>query len=259
LGHQRLKKLPRSLWWDQVVELLDDGGSTAELASATARALEHSLVGAIRDPALTEVVLLLASLPGAARKADYSRALRDIGIRASVTPSLLETLSAFEGAVDREARLRGGRTDLGEIAQLSASSSLANAVAPDLPSLLGATAADVKSALARLDTPDRFGRLSRSFFADLMQRSLSYYLSRAYAHFIGPRERFASLAEQETFSDALAMHCYESALIVEKYSADWFSKAKFEGGITRERAGVLTRTALSKLRRELSQRSRSDG
>jgi hypothetical protein len=259
VGHQRLKRLPRSLWWDQVVELLGDGGSVEEIAAASARAIDDALANASRDPALTEAVLLLASLPGAARQEDFARALRTIGISARAEPSLLDALAGFEQAVDREARLRGGRTDLGEIAQLAAAHSLSETIVPTLPALFGTTAADVQAALARLDTPDRFARLSRAFFADLIHRSLEYYLSRTYAKHIGPVETFRTLAEQETFRNALAVHCYESALIVEQYAGDWFSKAKHEGGITRARVSVLARTSLQKLRKELSHRSRSDG
>ena len=259
MGHVRLKKLPKSQWWDQVVELLDDGGSVDELATATAQAMDRALAGANRDPALTHVALLLASLPGAAREADYIGALSALGINAAAAPSLLDTLAGFERAVDREARRSGGRTDLGEIAQVAAASSLTKIVVPDLPSLFGTTAGDVQAALAKLDTPDRFARLSRTFFADLMFRSLEYYLSRAYAQNIGPRETFASLAAQEVFRSALAEHCYQTALIVETYSADWFSKAKFEGGFSVKNVEVFTRTALGKLRAELRHRDRSDG
>lgn len=259
MGHVRLKTLPKSLWWDQVVELLDDGSTVDEIAPASALAMDEALGSAIRDPALTQAALLLASLPGAARQADFASACRAIGINAGAEPSLLDTLAGFERAVDREARMRGGRTDLGEIAQLAAASSLTRCVTPDLPSLFGTTPRDVKAALAKLDTPERFAKLSRTFFADLMQRSLEYYLSRTYAQHIGPSESFASLAEQDVFRSALSAHCYEAALIVEEYSANWYSKTKFEGGFSRQSAAKFTRTALGKLRKELKHRSRSDG
>jgi hypothetical protein len=259
MGHQRLKKLPRSRWWDQVVELLDDGGSAVEIAGATARAIDAALALAARDPALTEAVLLLATVPGAARQPDYVRALGNLGVSAGASPSVVSLLAGVDRAIDREARMRGNRTDLGEMAQLAAASSLANALTPDLPKLFGTTPEDVRGALAKLDTPDRFAKLSRAFFADLMQRSLEYYLSRTYARFIGPGQSFASLAAHEDFRTALSEHCYETALILEQYSADWFSKSKFKGGITRQRATVLSRTALSKLRQELSLRNRPDG
>jgi hypothetical protein len=259
VGHQRLKKLPKSRWWEQVVELLDDGGTVDELATATARAMDRALAGAIRDPALAQAVLLLASLPGAARQTNYIGALRTLDINAGAAPNLMDTLAGVERAIDLEARRSGGRTDLGEIAQLAAASSLTKIVSPDLPSLFGTTAHDVQTALAKLDTPDRFARLSRTFFADLMQRSLEYYLSRTYARHLGPRETFTSLAAQEVFRSALAEHCYQTALIVETYSADWFSKSKFEGGFSPQNVAVFTRTALAKLRQELRHRSRSDG
>lgn len=259
MGHVRLKNLPKSLWWDQVVELLDDGGTVNEIAPATALAMDEALVGAIRDPALTQAALLLAALPGAARQADFASACRAIGINVSAAPSLLDTLAGFERAVDREARMRGGRTDLGEMAQLAAASSLTRCMTPDLPALFGTTPGDVKAALAKLDTPERFAKLSRIFFADLMQRSLEYYLSRTYAQHIGPSETFASLAEQDIFRAALATHCYQTALIVEGYSADWFSKTKFDGGLSHQSAAKFTRTAIGKLRKELKRQSRSDG
>jgi hypothetical protein len=259
MGHQRLKKLPRSLWWDQVVELLDDGGSPGEIAGATARAIDQSLADAMRDPALAEALLLLATVPGAARQEDYAGALKGLGVSAGLNPTLIDLLAGIDRAVDREARMRGNRTDLGEMAQLAVASSLTNALTPSLPKLFGTTPEDVKAALSKLDTPDRFAKVSRAFFADLMQRTLEYYLSRTYARFVGPGQAFASLAAQEDFRTALGEHCYQTALILEKYSADWFSKSKFEGGITRPRATVLARTALRKLRQELSLRNRPDG
>jgi hypothetical protein len=259
VGHQRLKSLPQSLWWDQVVELLDDGGTAIEVADATAQAIDDALAGAVRDPALTEAVLLLATLPGTARQADFQLALRSLGVNSPADPSLIQLLSVLDRTIDREARMRGNRTDFGEIAQLAAANSLTDALTPSLPTLFGTSAADVKAALVKLDTPDRFAKLFRAFFADLIQRSLEYYLSRTYSHFVGPGETFSSISQQEEFRRALAGHCYETALIVEQYSAAWFSKAKFEGGIDRSRASVLARTSLRKLRRELSNRNRPDG
>ena len=259
MGHARLKDLPRSLWWDQVVELLDDGGSVDEIADATSVAMDRALAHAVRDPALAHVVLLLASLPGAARQDDFVSACRAIGVNPGVTPSLLDILSGLEQAVDREARLSGSRTDLGEIAQLAAASSLAKIITPDLPSLFGTTSRDVQVALAKLDTPQQFARLSRTFFADLLYRSLEYYLSRTYARNIGSRETFSNLSAQEEFRHALSEHCYQSALIIETYSEEWFSKSKFETGISRPIATNFARVALGKLRAELRRRNRSDG
>ena len=151
------------------------------------------------------------------------------------------------------------RTDLGEMALLSAAATLTKSVSPALPSLLGSTTEDLRSVLAGLDTPDQFARVSRSFFTYLIYRSLEYYLSRAYADHIGPYERFTSLRAHKEFRRELEVHCFEAALIVERYSRDWFSKKQFKGGITPEAAARFSRTAFRKLRIELRRRSGADG
>jgi hypothetical protein len=46
----------------------------------------------------------------------------------------MEVLGAFSGAVDRHAREHGGRTDLGEMAQMAAVESLSALVGPNLTS-----------------------------------------------------------------------------------------------------------------------------
>lgn len=202
---------------------------------------------------------LLIQLPAAARNPNYVGALNSLGIRTDVAPSFMRLLAGFERAVDVEARRTGGRTDLGEMAQLAAAASLARGIAPDLPSMFGTTAADVQSAIAKLGSRDQFARLSRDFFAELIQRSLEYYLSRAYANHVGPGEAFASIDEQAEFRRELDLHCHETALIVERYAAEWYQKANFEGGIAPANAEDFARTAFRKIRSELSHRGQSDG
>ncbi len=259
MGHVRLKTFPKGRSWNQVVELLDEGASAAEIAAASARAANGELSKAESDPALRHAVWLLSQLPAAARSANYVGALNSLGLHASAAPSLMGLLAAFEQAVDSEARKRGGRTDLGEMAQLAAAASLTRGIAPDLPSMFETTATDVQSAIGKLGSRDRFAHLSRSFFAELIKRSLEYYLSRAYANHVGPGEAFASIDEQAEFRRELDLHCHETALIVERYAAEWYQKANFEGGIAPANAEDFARTAFRKIRSELSHRGQSDG
>ena len=259
MGHVGLRTFPKTRFWDQVVELLEDGAPADEIAAASVRAADGALGKAVSDPALRETVWLLTQLPGAAHDTNYVSALRALGIKARTAPSLMSLLAGFGEAVDIEARRSGSRTDLGEMARLAAATSLTKSVTPDLRSVFGTTAADVQAALAKLATPDQFARLSRTFFADLIDRSLEYYLSRAYADHVGPGEAFPSSHSLEEFRRALAVHCYEAALVVEHYSADWYAKTILEGRITREEAEKFGRRAFGKLRAELRHRSRADG
>jgi hypothetical protein len=168
---------------------------------------------------------------------------------------LLDLLSALDRAIDREARSLGDRTDLGELAQLAAAESLTTWLSPGAEVV---SPAEIKETLATYDSPQTFARLSRTFFADLIRRSLDYHLDRFYAEHVGPTKTFSSIGSLEEFRSALAAYCHDRSLIIEQESAGWFAKAKREGGVTRSRASNLATTALAKLCLELGNRSQSD-
>ena len=259
MGHVRLKTLPRTRQWEQVVELLEDGAPVEGIAAASADAADGALGAAALDPALAHIVWLLTQVPAAARNGSYVRSLNSLGIETASAPSLLGLLAGLDHAVDVQAQQARARTDLGEMARLAAATTLTNAVGPELPSLFGTTAADVRAAIAKLGTRDKFAKLSRTFFADLIRRSLEYYLSRTYADHIGPADRFATVSDKETFRKALEVHCFETALVVEEYSRSWFSKHKFASDISKEESGRFARRAFGKIRKELRRRRQTDG
>ena len=62
----------------------------------------------------------------------------------------MDVVGAFSQTLDQQVGRVGGRTDLGEMAQLAAAESLAAVAGADLPSLFGPTADDVKLAIGRL-------------------------------------------------------------------------------------------------------------
>ena len=98
---------------------------------------QGNLSRAAFDPALRHAVWLLTQLGAAARDPDYLGALRRLGINVGAAPSLMAILAGLGKAVDIEARRSGGRTDLGEMAQLSAAASLTQSISPELPALFG--------------------------------------------------------------------------------------------------------------------------
>ena len=256
MGHNRLGRLPRTQSWDAVVSLLSAGASSGKIATATAKAAENSLASASSDPALRHALWLLTQLPLAARSEDFVGRLQEIKINAGMAPSLLSLAAAFQQAVDDHGG--GVETDLGEMAQLAAGEALTTVLAADLPGLVDTTSEDVRYALGKLAAPDRFAKLSRHFFARLVNRSLEYFISRAIADHIGPGRGFRSLSDYVAFRQALAQHCYEAALIVEAFSGEWYSKANWEGGITPAKAAGFAHAAFRKLREELRRRA-ADG
>lgn len=259
MGHIRLGNLPATRKWREVVGLLSSGAPADRVAAESADAAETGLRHARDDPALVHAFWLLTQLPLAARSPDFTASLEALGLDVGRDPSLMEIVGAFSEAIDREAESRGGRTDLGELAQLAAADSLAEVVGERLPALFGHAPEDVRLEFGKFAARDRFAILARDFFARLTERHLDYYLSRELFNQTGPAQRFASTADQAAFSSALAHYAREASRIVEAFAGGWFSKTTFEGGITPEKAGAFVFVALRKIRRELRKRAGGDG
>lgn len=255
MGHVRLRVLPRSRKWVQVVELLQSGAPDEVIAAASAAAAETALSNASDDPVFREAAWLLLNLPLSARSPDYVYGLVSLGLAVDEAPSLLGLSASIASALDRRAREIGGRTDLGEMAQMALVESLASVVEPELPSLFEPDPAEVRRALGRLAAGDRFAALARDFFARLTQRCLDYYLSRELAAHIGESERFATDAERRSFDAALGLYCREASRIVEAYAGGWYGKTVWQAGrLDREAADRFARYAFKKIRDELGRR-----
>jgi hypothetical protein len=136
MGHVRLGVLPRSRKWRQVVEELRLGAEIEAVAASAADAAEAGLRAASNDPAFLHAFWLLTQVPLAARGPTFTHDLQRLGVRVPDRPSLMDLAAGISAAVDRYAREQGGRTDLGEMAQMAAVESLAALVGPNLPSLL---------------------------------------------------------------------------------------------------------------------------
>lgn len=255
MGHIHLLRLPETPPWNAVVDLLRSHAQTKEIVAATARAAEPSLAETASDPGLQHSFWLLTQLPIAARSPDFATQLRDLNLHAGPTPTWLSLAAAIQDAADAKAQRDGGKTDLGEMAQLAATEALSTVLTADLPGLSAATSEDVRYVLGKLAAPDRFAQLSRDFFACLVNRNLEYFLSRAIADHIGPGRGFGSLSEHNAFRQALTQRCYEAALVVEASSGEWYSRANWQGGITPEKAAGFIRVAFKKLREELQRRA----
>jgi hypothetical protein len=252
MGHIRLGNLPRTRKWRQVVALLDSGAATDQIAAATLDASKHGLEEAARDPTLAYSFWLLTQLPLCARKSDYSEELRKLGIPVADDPGLLDLVGAFTDSVDAHIRLIGGRTDLGEMAQMGAAESLTSTLRQGTESLFGTTPADVQRELASLATPKNFSVLVRDFFSRLSERYLTYFLSRELSN-------HRSVDENRQFREALSVHCKQASKIVEQFAGGWYSKTNFKGGITQRKAANFIQVALKNLRAELDKGAEGGG
>ena len=222
------------------------------MAAATMNAAQRGLDAAAQDKGLVYTVWLLTQVPLAARSADFEGRLRKLGLDVSGSPSLLEVSGAFADAVDAHLRRTGGRTDLGEMAQMAASEALTVLGTPANGSLFDTTAPSAKEALEAFTTTKQFGSLAREFFARLTTKYLTYFLSRELSNYVGPGGRFAGIDGHAEFTRALDLHCHQASSIVEVFSGGWFSKGQFKGTITQQKASGFVHVALKKLRAELA-------
>ena len=165
MGHVRLGTLPRTRNWIQVLDLVGGGAGAPDVAAATMNAAQRGLDAAAQDKGLVYTVWLLTQVPLAARSADFEGRLRKLGLDVSGSPSLLEVSGAFADAVDAHLRRTGGRTDLGEMAQMAASEALTVLGTPANGNLFDTAAPSAKEALEAFTTTKQFGSLAREFFA----------------------------------------------------------------------------------------------
>jgi hypothetical protein len=252
MGHIRLGTLPRTHRWIEVLDLIGGGAGTPDVAAATMDASQGGLIRAAKDPGLVYTVWLLTQIPLAARSEDFAARLRKIGLPVSDSPSLLEVVGGFTGAVDVHLRRTGGRTDLGEMAQMAATEALAALARPANASLFESTAPRVQETIRSFSTPKQFSVLAREFFARLSKKYLTYFLSRELSNYVSGDGRFSNIDRHAEFNQGLDLYCRQASRIVEEFSGGWFSKGNFKGGITQAKAAGFVHVAVKKLRAELA-------
>ena len=259
MGHIRLGRLPRTRNWDQVVSLINSGAGAADVALAAMWASRNGLKIGAADPTLIYSTWLLTQIPLAAKGSNFSEELRKRGLDVSQQPTLMEVVGAFTDAVDAYTSQQGKRSDLGEMAQLSAVESLTKLAGEKTRSLFGATPGDVQRALKSFSTTKEFSTLGRDFFARLLRRYLTYFLSRELSNHVGRGRRFANIHEHIEFNRTLDLYCRQAARIVKEFAGGWFSKANYEGGIDLQKAGDFAFVALKKIRDELAKGNQPNG
>lgn len=252
MGHIRLGTLPRTRRWIQVLDLIGEGAGTPEVSVATMGASKQGLISAAKDPGLVYTFWLLTQIPLAARSNDFVARLQKLGLEITEPPSVLEIAGAFMGAVDAHVRRTGGRTDLGEMAQMAASETLTVLGIPATANLFETTPADVQQSIRSFSTSRQFSTLAREFFTRLTRKYLTYFLSRELSNYVSGDGRFANIDKHAEFNKGLDLHCRQASRIIEEFSGGWFSKANYQRGITREKAAGFIHIAIKKLCAELA-------
>ena len=252
MGHQRIGALPRTAWWTEVVALLANGAEVDRIAAETFKASDRRLRQAGKDPGLHSIFFLLAQMPAAARAQDPVSALRKIGLQVGAQPSPGDICAAMLSEADRRIATAGGRSDVAELASLSACEALYGALAARTSDLFDGRSS--LQALRQLRTVKNFGDLTKSFLSRFLRRSLDYYLGRELPQHVGAEHRFRTVADHHRFDGAVARHCDEVAEIARTYAGEWYSKALHEGKMNRAEAGGAIAYGMTKIGSELKLR-----
>lgn len=253
MGHTLLGELKRTRQYKQVVSLLAGGAEAHQIAQAVIQLAECRFNLAADDKVLVETIHLLMQLPIAARSNDFVAALHEQGIDVSGVPSANELIAAVVETVDN--RFPGGseRTDLGEIAQVVAAEALSGHLKDQLGLLYdSARPEDVQGVLKAMYTPKNFGEFSRKYIAGVTQHVLNYFLGTAMSEVTGGDERFPTLAASGKYKEAIKIHTYEAAKIVERFSGEWYSQVNQPSkGLNRDQVGKYAYGAFQKINKEL--------
>lgn len=190
MGHLRVEPLPCTRQWNDIIGMLGIGAGVSQLATATLTAAERGMRAAPDDAGVVESLWLLVRLPVAARNEDFTVALRRCGLDVPDRPGLMNLVGAASEAIDAKLSHNRGRTDLGELAQISAAETLVHVVGGRTRNLFDTAPEDVRAALAGLATPKQFGVFARDFFGRFVRKSLAYFLSKALPTQTGEGECF---------------------------------------------------------------------
>lgn len=260
MGHIHLGVIPRTKPWKKVVALLEAGADVEEIAAASAKAAERSLLGASTDPVFVEAVRLLISIPIAARSADFGDALRRLNLEVSSDPGFLDVLISTSNALDRMADKSGTRTDFTDLASRALSKALTDCVGGDLPGLFSPTAEDVRLSFQKFSRGSGMSVLCQSYFSALVGSSLSYWLDRVLATHIGDGKRFLNVGDRSGFDQAVDFHVAEATRIIREFSSGWVGKTHHgKGTIPSEDARDFGHVCLRKVVEELREkRDRND-
>jgi hypothetical protein len=251
MGHTRLGDLPKTRRWIQVAALFDEQADPQTIASETLAAAETGFLKATQDSGFKYAFWLLTQITLAARKDNFSQQLSKIGLDVPEEAGLFDVTGAFTKHIDTHLTKTRARTDISEMGQLAAVEALTEKCAERSRGLFGTSPENVQQSIKELSTKKNFALLARDFFSRFTYRYLNYFLSRETSKHVGLNKRFEDIDAHTAFNEALAVHCKQTAVIVQDFAGGWYSKTVYETGITPQDAESFTAIALKKLLSEL--------
>ncbi len=255
MGHIRVGELPRTGYWKQVIGKLGLTDDPAAIAAITAKAAHEGLDLAKYDPGVAHVIYLFIKTILSAKSKHFTQKLKYLGMEISSAGSLLDVIGEFDKAIDAQLLKARHRSDLAEMARMSAIDTLTEICQQQTKSLFGNDIQQTKVFLKKYTSKKLFGIAGRRFFGKFLYRFLDYHLSRELANHVGPNRTHSTIQECREFKIALEKHCIETTLIIKDFGGAWPLLTEFRGGITAETVRTkFVPIAFQKIQSELEKR-----
>jgi hypothetical protein len=225
------------------------------VAEATAEAAETRLRLLAVDATLTYSFWLLTRVTWASRSPAFASVLADLGLDPVETASPLTLIAQLGERVRAWARDHPESGPFAELSLLALRRTLSETVGQENLSLFGSTLDDLRQVLRPYSTAARFGTPAKRFFGDLLARTLRFFVDRELSNRVGGANSLQTIADSVEFTEALELYARQTAIIMEQYGADWYSKYNWQthGEIPPAEARRFVAYALGKLRAELKQ------
>ncbi|MCK6619732.1 MAG: hypothetical protein L6Q94_04505 [Calditrichia bacterium] len=251
MGHNFHRNLPLYPKWKKVIRLLEEGAGIPEIAAATIDASREGVEELIKDRCSIYALWLLTQIPSAASSEDFPQRLQQLNLPVSEDPNLFDIMGAFSKAVDTYVEEKGEPSDFVEMVQMSAVESLTDIAGGDSPTLFQETTSKIQDRLKEYDSAEHFRDLAREFFGRLVNRYMDTFLSTELPNHVGENKRFANISEYTQFSESLYAYSRSASRKVEEFAGNWYSRTRFNGGITEKKAGDFLQEAMTMVTTEL--------
>jgi hypothetical protein len=154
MGHIRLGRLPRTLRWQGVVQLLDQSPEdVSAVTRATLTTASERLRQLTRDPWLSFCFWLLARVTEAARGPEFVSVLAELGIEAQEGQSTIGFISRVSDRAREEAARHPESGPFAELASLALRRALSETVGQEGRPFLSTALKDLQHPVPRGDSP----------------------------------------------------------------------------------------------------------
>lgn len=250
MGHIRLGRIPRTVRWKRVIDLLDHSANVASIAQASLEAAEKGLFAAPADEGFTRTLATAFDFLDAVQSKDISAALIEKGFQLPQDPTLLDFTVSFCQQVDSTTASLKSKSDLSEIAKSSFTEVVLKQTTPLLPSLFATNSDDVESALKAGLKGKQFQQSMHEFFVVFTHKYLQYYLSREMANHVGIGRALSNTDNHSEFKNAFETYIRQTVRITDEFTPGWFGKARYEGRLSKNDVSRFAHVAFKKIRSE---------